>query len=288
MAVDLLWNENSDLHNAIQYRQMVAMMAGTKLRALGGSASSGTGNGGVSETDALKVVQRGAGANMSVDVGIGGCTVGGTTTASRGDYFVQNDAVKNVVIDPADPSNPRIDIVGVRVRDTAYSEAADDVDIVAIKGDADPAPVEPALPANFLTLARVDVAAGAGSITNANITDRRVLWGAATAAGTPGVIQINAQSGAGYTLALTDTGKLVTLSNASAQNLTVPPNASVAFAIGAVIALQSIGAGIWTITPGGGVTVSATPGLKIRAQYSRASLVKTATNTWLAAGDLSA
>lgn len=286
MTVDRLWVENAADHNAVQYRQMLAMFAGTKLRALGGTATSGTGNGGVSETDALKVTQRGAGANMSVDVATGGCTVGGTSSAERGDYFVQNDAVANVVISASDPTNPRIDIVGVRIRDTAYGEAADDVAIMVVTGTPAASPAEPTLPANFLSLARVDVAAGASSITNANITDRRVVWSALI--GTPPPLSINAITSAGYTLVLGDAGKLITLSHASAQTLTVPANASVAFPIGTAIVLQSIGAGQWTIAGAGGVTVSATPGLKLRAQFSRGSLIKAATNTWLFAGDLAA
>jgi hypothetical protein len=48
------------------------------------------------------------------------------------------------------------------------------------------------------------------------------------------------------------------------------------------------GAGQTTITPGAGVTLNATPGLKCRAQNSPASLIKIATDEWLVFGDLSA
>ena len=56
-------------------------------------------------------------------------------------------------------------------------------------------------------------------------------------------ITLNAQTGTTYTLALTDNGRLVTLSNASAITVTVPTNASVAFSTGAIVNLQQIGAG---------------------------------------------
>ena len=37
-----------------------------------------------------------------------------------------------------------------------------------------------------------------------------------------------------------------------------------------------------------GVTINATPGLKLRAQWSSATLIKRATDTWVLVGDLSA
>ena len=73
---------------------------------------------------------------------------------------------------------------------------------------------------------------------------------------------INAQTGTSYTLALTDRNKTVTLSNAAAITLTVPPNSSVAFPVGTVIAGRQIGAGQVTIAGAVGVTVSAGGGLK--------------------------
>jgi len=104
----------------------------------------------------------------------------------------------------------------------------------------------------------------------------------------PWVQETSAQTGTTYTLALTDEGKLVTLSNAAAITLTVPPNSSVAFDVGTYIDLAQTGAGQVTVVQGAGVTVNATPGLKFRSQYAGASLRKTATDTWLLFGDLSA
>jgi hypothetical protein len=98
----------------------------------------------------------------------------------------------------------------------------------------------------------------------------------------------NAQTGTTYTLVLTDASKFVTLTNASAITLTVPPNSSVAFPVGTEIILAQLGAGQVTIAQGAGVTVNASPGLKVAAQYGTAALKKTATDTWLAFGRLSA
>ena len=99
---------------------------------------------------------------------------------------------------------------------------------------------------------------------------------------------LNAQTGTTYTLALADLAKLVTLSNAGAITLTVPLESSVAFAIGDRIDLLQKGAGQVTIVGAGGVTVNATPGLKLRAQWSSATLIKLDTNSWVLLGDLQA
>jgi hypothetical protein len=88
-------------------------------------------------------------------------------------------------------------------------------------------------------------------------------------------------------LALTDNGRLVTLSNAAAITVTVPLNSSVAFATGAIVNLQQIGAGQVTVAGASGVTVTGT-GTKLRTQYSAAALVKTGTDSWTLIGDLSA
>jgi hypothetical protein len=94
---------------------------------------------------------------------------------------------------------------------------------------------------------------------------------------------------ASYTLVLADAGKLVTISNASANNLTIPLNSSVAFPIGTRIDVIQKGAGQTTIVATGGVTINSKGGaLKLSSQYSGASLIKYGTDTWFAVGDLSA
>jgi hypothetical protein len=101
-------------------------------------------------------------------------------------------------------------------------------------------------------------------------------------------LTLNAQTGTTYTLVLADAHKVVTLNNASPIALTVPTNASVAFSVGDQISLVQIGAGQVTVAGAGGVTVNSTPGLKLRTQWSGATLLKTAENSWVLFGDLSA
>jgi len=100
-------------------------------------------------------------------------------------------------------------------------------------------------------------------------------------------LPINAQI-ASYTLVLADKDKIVEISNASANTLTVPLNATVAYPVGTQINIIQTGAGQTTVAATGGVTINSTPGLKIRAQWSSATLIKRATNTWVLVGDLSA
>ena len=96
----------------------------------------------------------------------------------------------------------------------------------------------------------------------------------------------NAQT-ASYTLVATDTSKLIEMLVASANTVTIPPNSSVAFAIGTQITILQTGAGQTTIVAGSGVTANATPTLKLRAQWSATTLIKRATDTWVVIGDMS-
>ena len=89
-----------------------------------------------------------------------------------------------------------------------------------------------------------------------------------------------------YTLLLTDGGKLVEMTSASANNLTIPLNASAAFAIGTSIFVLQTGAGQTTIVPTAGVTINSFIGLKIIGQWSGCTLIKRGTNTWVAIGGL--
>jgi len=97
---------------------------------------------------------------------------------------------------------------------------------------------------------------------------------------------LNAQTGTSYTTVLADASKLITLNNGSAITLTIPANSSVAYPVGTKIDLAQIGAGQVTVAGAGGVTVNSTPTLKFRDQYSAATCIKTATDTWLLVGDL--
>lgn len=115
------------------------------------------------------------------------------------------------------------------------------------------------------------------------VTNRNAAIVAAGATAT-----INTQVG-NYTLVLTDAGKIILITDASAEGLTVPPNSSVAFPVGTRVKVVQDGAGLVTITAGGGVTlhqVEAT--LKSLGEYAVIELLKIATDTWVVYGDLAA
>jgi hypothetical protein len=106
-------------------------------------------------------------------------------------------------------------------------------------------------------------------------------------------LAFNAQTGATYTFVLADAdNKLVTASNASAQTYSIPTNANVAYPVGSQINIIAIGAGQVTINAvtSGTTTVlsngatAAAP--KLRVQYSSATCIKVATDTWYVIGDL--
>jgi hypothetical protein len=102
----------------------------------------------------------------------------------------------------------------------------------------------------------------------------------------PAALTANRQT-ASYTLVLSDATKLVEMNVASANNLTVPPNSSVAFATGTQILIAQYGAGQTTVVAGSGVTVRSSGGkLKLSGQYSGGTLLKIATNEWYLFGDI--
>ena len=109
--------------------------------------------------------------------------------------------------------------------------------------------------------------------------------GATGAAGA--VLAINAQTGTTYTLVAGDLNDLVTMSNASGITLTLPPSV---FSANDTINIAQFGAGQVTLAQGAGVTINSTGATatapKLRVQYSSASIICTASNTFLVVGDI--
>jgi len=101
-------------------------------------------------------------------------------------------------------------------------------------------------------------------------------------------ISFNAQTGTTYTLQGSDSAKLVTTSNASPVTVTIPPSV---FAAGEIINVQSIGVGLTTFAAGVGVTITSTGASSaapvLRARYSAASVICTASNVFTVIGDIS-
>jgi hypothetical protein len=270
---------------------------------------------GIIKNDSLAVTQNSP-AGLSVLVSSGWAAVVGTVQANMGTYVGYNDATVVLSVTTADPTNPRIDLVCLTVNDGYYTGVLNNAVLQVVAGTPAGSPVAPALPANSISLATVAVGAGATAITNANITDTRVLvttnipesgdisavvaGTGLSGGGTSGsvtvsldykaatTLTVNAQTGTTYTTVAADAAaKLVTLTNASAITVTI---AAGLYAVGEQINFSQMGAGQVTFQGDTGVTVvstgatAATP--KCRVQYSTATAICTASNTWLIVGDI--
>jgi hypothetical protein len=92
------------------------------------------------------------------------------------------------------------------------------------------------------------------------------------------------QKSTSYTLVSTDVGKLIEMS--SGGTVTIPTDSEI-FANGSTVEIIQTGSSQVTIIGDTGVTVNGTPGLKLRAQWSSATLIKRGNNLWVVTGDLS-
>lgn len=121
---------------------------------------------------------------------------------------------------------------------------------------------------------------GSQTLTNKTLTSPVINGGAIN-------LTLNAQTGTTYTLVGSDSGKLVTMSNASAITLTLPPSV---FAVGEQINIAQTGAGQVTFNQGSGVTIVSTGATasapKISKQYAAATVICIASNTFLVIGAL--
>ena len=179
MTVQALpWAIQGQSHSAEIGRNQTAALLCAPVSAFTNSVSATTAGGahGVMSPNDLNVVQNGT-PNMSVNVAAGRAFIrsGNASSIAAGVYAVMNDATVNVAISASDPTNPRIDLVVIQVRDTNYGEAASDARITVVTGTPAASPAVPSLASfpNALVLVQVAVAAATTTIVNANITDRR-------------------------------------------------------------------------------------------------------------------
>lgn len=137
------------------------------------------------------------------------------------------------------------------------------------------------------------VAFGEGSLDNLAVNNVEVAGvvftdGTQTKTGVPSITTISQKTDS-YTLAnLNERDTIVEISKSTATTLTIPTDATVNYPVGTTLDIIQTGSGQVTIAGAIGVTVNATPGLKLRTQWSSATLLKRASNTWLVFGDLTA
>jgi hypothetical protein len=137
------------------------------------------------------VTQRGAGANMSVDIAAGGAYVAPSQVTRQGMYYVQSDAAYNTSSDggyswtAADATNPRIDLVCLEVKDNAEdASGATGLRFRVIDGTPNASATHqllttywPAIPTGCVPIAAIKIPATDTSISTTDITNLNPLAG---------------------------------------------------------------------------------------------------------------
>lgn len=149
---------------------------------------------GAISTTAYLVAQRGAGANMSVDIGTaGGYCVQGDDVTEQGLYYVPAPPTTlNITVGAAHATLPRIDQIVLEARDDTYTlDGITRARVYVLEGVATAGATltnrngAATLPVSTARLADVLVPAASTTVTTANIKDRRQLssgeWGLVTA-----------------------------------------------------------------------------------------------------------
>jgi len=95
----------------------------------------------------------------------------------------------------------------------------------------------------------------------------------------------NVQAGTSYTMVLSDKGKLLEFENTGSITLTIPTNAAAAFDIGDRVDVLLTSTGSLSIVGDTGVTLNAEGDLTtIASQWTRVTLIKRGTNSWVLTG----
>lgn len=161
------WNQNS---GAVNTALMMRYYAGALLPGSGTLFPRGginyTMGGGCAVTEDSP-------ASMNVRVASGVGASPGSESGLQGAYPFVNDGTVVLAIGASHATLNRIDLVIVRVRDSAFSGVTNNVTLEVVAGTPNASPVAPAAPANSLILAQVLIGAAVTTITNSVITDRR-------------------------------------------------------------------------------------------------------------------
>lgn len=237
---------------------------------------------GIADTSDLALLS-GADQTFSGNITVSGnFTVSGTTTTVSTQDLVVNDPM--IYIGEGSTGNTAdLGIVG-SFNDGTYQHAgivrdASDNIWKLFKGVTD----EPGTTINFAQGSLDDLAVNNVEVAGVVFTD-----GTQTKVGVPSITPI-AEKTASYTLSsTTERDTIIEVNSASATTLTIPADDGLNFPVGTTLDVIQTGAGQVTIAGATGVTVNATPGLKLRAQWSSVTLLKRGANSWLVFGDTSA
>ena len=128
------------------------------------------------------------------------------------------------------------------------------------------------------------VAGGIGVGGNINFGGNLYQNGVLFSTGFSAVQTINTQSGTAYTLASSDAGQLVNMTNATGSIVTVPADSSSYFSIGQRLDIGQYSVGSVIITAAAGVVLHTTDFPLLNSQYSIGTLIKIGANEWTWSG----
>jgi len=197
-------------------------------------------------------------------------------------YTVPNEFVNNTTI-TSDSHNENWDYL------ETYVEALSDgsyiaTDAITTLKIQDSAVTTAKIAALGVTSAKIAASVGLvtpdiGAATGASLaTTGNVVYHIATSG--------NAPKTNDYTLVIGDDGDIIEMDAATAKTISIPLNATVPFPTGTQIIVSRIGAGELSIAGVVGVTLQgAGSAYRLRSQFSAATLIKRATNTWILFGD---
>lgn len=281
--------------------------ADTKIStAVSALTKSSVGLGNVDNTaDTAKPVSTAQQTALDLKANLAGPTFTGTVTSSN-DLVVDGNLTVNGTTFSASSTSITIEDNLVQL---AHQNAANSVDLGIVVGYNDGAAKhsgivrdvsddkwklfkgvtsEPTTTVNFTQGSLDNIAVAALEATTVTPSSGIVFPdGTQTKQGVPSITPISQKTDS-YTVALGDRDSLIEVAAGSAKTITIPTNASVAYPIGTSIDILQTSTGQVTIAGAGGVTVNATPGLKLRTQWSSATLFKRGTDTWVVFGDLTA
>jgi hypothetical protein len=201
----------------------------------------------------------------------------GTVNASIG--YINNSSANPIVIGTDNITYAEFNAAKTVVAGNGLQEATPgiisiDTAVTATKDSVDlKAPINAPTFTGLVTVAASGVAFTDGTQTKEGVPSRTLII----------------QKTSSYTLTdVAERDELIEMGSSSAMTLTIPADSTLNFPVGTSIDVLQTSTGQVTIAGAGGVTVNATPGLKLRTQWSSATLFKRAANTWVVMGDLSA
>ena len=244
-------------------------------------------------TDALKPVSTATQTALDLKANLSGPALTGTTTAVN--LTLSGDLTVNGTTTTINSTTLAVDDKNIVIGDVAIpSDVTADGGGITLKGDTDKTFNWVDATDSWTSSEHINLASGKDLKVNGTAVISSTAGGfiftdgTQTLEGVPSRTPI-IQKTASYTLSsLTERDDLIEVASASGTTITIPLNSAVAFPVGTSIDILQTSTGQVTIAGDAGVTVNSTPGLKLRTQWSTATLFKRATNTWVVYGDLTA